>query len=64
MIKKKGVFFPGQEKMCRFSKGGEENVFMVILKIRQKKVEYAFVLYHYPIQNYKVKFICFLFSNL
>ena len=48
--------------MCLFSKGGEENVFMVIFKIGQKKVEYAFVLYHYPIQNYKVIYMFLVFK--
>ena len=64
MIKKKGVFFPGQEKMCLFSEGGEENVLMVIFKIRQKKVEYAFVLYHYLIQNYKVIYMFLVFKPI
>ena len=65
MIKKKGVFFPGQEK-CVFSpKAAKKTCSWWFLKSDREKVEYAFVLYH-TIQNYKVKYLfsCFQTYNL
>ena len=59
------MFFSWPGKMCLFSKGGEENVFMVIFKIGQRKgwICICALSYYSKLQSY-IYVSCFQTYNL